>query len=73
MFLIRRKIVQKRMKNKKKGGTGMYFESKDKGGIDALKNVTNVKITKEEAAKRLQLYMAKFDKARSDKTKGGNN
>ena len=29
----------------------MYFESKDKGGIDALKNVTNVRITKEEAAR----------------------
>ena len=51
----------------------MYFESKDKGGIDALKNVTNVRITKEEVARRLQLYMEKFNKARSDKTKGGNN
>lgn len=56
------------MKNKNaKGGVGMYFESKSKGGIESDK------VSKDEQYKRYQSYMCKFNEAKSRKTKGGNN
>ncbi len=47
----------------------MYFESKDKGGVESEK----VKVDKENQEKRLKEYAEKFRGIRAGKTKGGNN
>ncbi len=59
----------KRIKTNKKGGKAMYFESKDKGGVESEK----VKVDKENQEKRLKEYAEKFRGIRAGKTKGGNN
>ena len=47
----------------------MYFESKDKGGVESEK----VKVDEEKKKQRLNEYNKRFQEIRANKTKGGNN
>ena len=47
----------------------MYFEAKDKGGVESEK----VKVDEEKRKQRFEEYSKHFRCIRANKTKGGNN
>ncbi|MCR4929108.1 MAG: hypothetical protein K5988_03830 [Lachnospiraceae bacterium] len=50
----------------------MYFESKDKGGIER-KSKEDVQFDKKNQELRLKEFHERFMRLKSEKTKGGNN